>query len=221
MTQGIQIDVSVKVVATLRAERFPPPIDAGKLWVHSQLLGVGGEPRSKPSNPRIKEILNMILVKGKDGKKKTYSTKAEFLKDRPDNKPKVTVNKTPIIYPNEFSEFEVQAYLYSKLKRMGFDVRGEVSAPSVLGESSRFDIVIFKKKRADKILEVKRNRKESIHKQQVKYNKFGVKVNFIMGMEDAEKYIKNIRDYKKYLNKQKTLYHHTHYGNNKLKVKLK
>jgi len=121
--------------------------------------------------------------------------------------------KLQVLYPNSFSEFEVQAYLYSKLKRMGFDVRGEVSAVNIMGKGSRFDLVIFKKGKASKIIEVKKKREQRIQTQRVKYNRYGIGVHFVMGMEDAEKYIKDIRDYRKYLNKQKKLYHHTHYGN--------
>ena len=173
--------MSIKVTAMLRAIDFHLPLMPGRRGFTSNILGVGGEPRSKPSNPRIKEVLNMTIEQ--------------------------------ILYPSDYSEFEVQAYLYSKLLRMGFDVRGEVSAVNVMGKGSRFDLVIFKKGKATKIIEVKKTREQRIHTQKVKYNRYGVGVHFVMGMEDAEKYIKDIRDYRKYLNKQKKLHHHTHYGN--------
>lgn len=120
------------------------------------------------------------------------------------------INKLQILYPNSTSEFEVQAYLYSKLKRMGFDVRGEVSATDIRGKGSRFDLVIFKKGKATRIIEVKKTREQRIYSQRLKYNRYGVGVHFVMGMDDAEKYIKDIRDYRKYLRKKSKLYHHTH-----------
>jgi hypothetical protein len=58
--------------------------------------------------------------------------------------------------PVKRSEFEMQAELYFCLKKLGFDVRGEV--PSLFdGERSFFDLVIFRGHYGAVIIEVKNN----------------------------------------------------------------
>lgn len=145
----------------------------------------------------------MIRVVKQDGKIKTYKTKEEYLKDRPQKETTSDLDKLDIGYPDDYSEFEIQAYLYGKLKRMGFDARGEVSSSNGKGKGSRFDIVLYKKKKAYRIIEVKKQPDTNIEAQRIKYSRYGVKVTFIMGMDDALKYIKEVRLYSKYLRHSK------------------
>jgi len=56
--------------------------------------------------------------------------------------------------PQNKSEFELQAELFSALKTAGYLVRGEVSA-RLNGKKSIFDLVIFKEDKAVVIIEVK------------------------------------------------------------------
>ena len=105
-----------------------------------------------------------------------------------------------IAYPAVESEFEVQAFLFSELRRAGFDARGEVQVHGLFGQraakaSCRFDIVIFEDKRAVMVLEVKA--RPVIHKSGVentrqgkRYPRFGVPVQFIYGMNDARKFLR-------------------------------
>lgn len=65
-----------------------------------------------------------------------------------------------IKYDNELTEFELQAELYTLLKGLGFNVKGEVSANAYIWGSfylrARLDIVVFNKHNiATHIIEVK------------------------------------------------------------------
>lgn len=119
-----------------------------------------------------------------------------------------TNNKYKIAKPDEdyLSEFEVQAFLYSELKRLGIDVRGEVNFK---GEKKyyeqnkksrqtrcRFDLVIFHNCEAIKIIEVKNapiKHKTSLEntRQGIRYRHFGIPVIFIYGMNDAIKLLQD------------------------------
>lgn len=98
-----------------------------------------------------------------------------------------------------FSEFEVQATLYTGLLFRSVDVRGEVvkEFPRVKGqmrEKCRFDLVIFYGERAIRILEVKgdyvkhKNGVENT-RQGRRYPQFGVPVTFIYGMNEAKQFL--------------------------------
>lgn len=56
--------------------------------------------------------------------------------------------------PSKLSEFDIQADLYSDLKKLGYIVGGEVSAKTSLGKI-RIDIVVFKRGSATVLIEVK------------------------------------------------------------------
>lgn len=58
--------------------------------------------------------------------------------------------KFEINYPERTAEFEIQAELYTAIKELGFDVRGEVKA-----YRSMFDLVVFKLYKPKCIIEVK------------------------------------------------------------------
>jgi hypothetical protein len=73
-----------------------------------------------------------------------------------------TARKTKLEYPDKYSEFEVQAELYNRLKQEGLTVRGEVRGSCNDGNKTvgcRFDLVIFNSlKRPVLIIECKNNR---------------------------------------------------------------
>jgi hypothetical protein len=108
-------------------------------------------------------------------------------------------NRYKISYPEKESEFEVQAFLFSSLKALGLDVRGEVQCHGAFGmrskkASCRFDLVLFEDKEAVLVLEVKARpvkHKTSVEdtRQGRRYPHFGVPVRFIYGMEDAKEFL--------------------------------
>jgi hypothetical protein len=99
-----------------------------------------------------------------------------------------------IPYPRRISEFEIHAEVFMILKGLGYDIRGEVSAPG-----SRFDLVMFKNKEPKVVIEVKRlkrpNRFRSNGRRISRYRSYGVPVvvclneNYIVDtIEKAKKY---------------------------------
>lgn len=101
----------------------------------------------------------------------------------------------PPMEPNHPTEFEVQAYVYTELRRLGYNARGEVKAQYAKRAYCRFDIAIFKDGKLDKIVEIKRssiNHKTSWRdtRQGTRYNDFGVPVVIIYGMPEAQGFIK-------------------------------
>lgn len=111
-----------------------------------------------------------------------------------------------IAYPSDghSSEFEVQAALYSALRELGIDVRGEVKFYGDFGlrdakASCRFDLVIFRDKNPELIIEVKarlkghRNGIEATRQFQ-RYTGFGVPVWFVYGMEGARLAIDELKE---------------------------
>lgn len=102
--------------------------------------------------------------------------------------------KLEIRYPSYPSEFEVQAFLYSQLRALGYDARGEVTTRD--GEF-RFDIVIFagigRSRRPVRIIEVKDHAKSYRRKQIEAYGAYGVKVIAVCGMEQARALIERAK----------------------------
>jgi hypothetical protein len=66
-----------------------------------------------------------------------------------------------ITQPLKRSEFEMQAELYFRLKKLGLDVRGEVPAKHE-GERSFFDLVVFHGYFGAVIIEVKNSEAEAL-----------------------------------------------------------
>lgn len=69
-----------------------------------------------------------------------------------------------IPYPNERSEFEIQAWLFAKLRQAGFDVRGEVRTSRKFSkrvQALRFDLVFFEAEKPFRIVEVKGGRTDT------------------------------------------------------------
>lgn len=105
-------------------------------------------------------------------------------------------------YPRRQSEFEIQAYLFSELKAMGLDVRGEVRA----GRESRFDLVVFEERVPKIIVEVKtrklpknpttfraKERTRRREEQLSRYDKYGLPVHLIEGMRQAGEFIQRMK----------------------------
>lgn len=91
-----------------------------------------------------------------------------------------------IKYPPEPSEFEIQAYLYCELRRLGYDARGEVTTKD---GDCRFDLVIFCAGRPVRIIECKRSRKQYRSRQIEQYGLYQVKVVSVCGKEQAKQLI--------------------------------
>lgn len=107
-----------------------------------------------------------------------------------------------IDYPDHVSEFEVHAELYFELKKInGIEVRGEVRSRGSHGlrkskTACRFDLVVYKNKKAICIIEVKGgivNHMTTIEetRQGIKYPTYGVPVLVCYGIED----IAEVRSY--------------------------
>jgi hypothetical protein len=93
------------------------------------------------------------------------------------------------------TEFEVQAYLYMNLLRLGFNVRGEIYTKC---GTCRFDLVIHDGEKPLRIIEVKKKgskrkkNKKILDKQIDKYSIYGIPVDLVISFGQAEDYIKRI-----------------------------
>jgi hypothetical protein len=110
-----------------------------------------------------------------------------------------TCDRRTIPYPETETEFEIQAFIYSELRAMGVDVRGELVTTfydgSEIGCRSqkcrtvcRFDLVVFADRKPVHIIEVKRERKKVIKecgRQCGRYRRYGVPVTFVSGMDQS------------------------------------
>lgn len=104
-----------------------------------------------------------------------------------------------VLEPKKASEFEVQAMLWSELRAMGYNVRGEVRAPFAAGmkrERCRFDLAIFEDGKMVGIIETKAgvtkhktNAGWSGTRQGFRYGTYGVPIVVIYGQKHAEKFI--------------------------------
>ena len=93
------------------------------------------------------------------------------------------------------TEFEVHAQLFSRLKSLGVDVRGEITYTDIhTNERYRFDLVIYKNGKAIELIEVKSHpvkHKTTLEntRQAKKYRRFGIDVCFVYGLNDVDEYI--------------------------------
>lgn len=97
------------------------------------------------------------------------------------------------------SEFEVQAFVFSELRKLGIDVRGEVihkiTNAGGRGRVCRFDLVIFKNRTATAIVEIKGESSTGKPganvngRQLIRYREYGIPVFFVRGMEQAQDFI--------------------------------
>lgn len=112
--------------------------------------------------------------------------------------------QTKIKEPKHQSEFEVQSFIYSELRYLSINARGEVKVPftnsSNRRATCRFDVAIFEGGFLVGIVEVKssiRNHKNESGwlgtRQGNRYSSFGVPVRIIYGMEQAVAFIEETK----------------------------
>lgn len=103
------------------------------------------------------------------------------------------------------TEFEIQAFLFSELQRLGYQVRGELSTKC---KSCRFDLLVSKDGVILRIIEVKKHRnahsaassffgdcgkvKRAWRSQVNRYSMFGITVDIVGAMSNAREYIAKI-----------------------------
>lgn len=103
----------------------------------------------------------------------------------------------PIPYPKNISEFEIQATLFALLKfNYKLDVRGEVVDRSMKSnfrksgfQTSRFDLVVFKEKKAICIIECKKEGKkyDIKNRQYKKYSFYQAELLYCTSIDDVTK----------------------------------
>lgn len=96
------------------------------------------------------------------------------------------------------TEFEVQAYLWSELKKLGINARGEVKCAFKGRSQVRFDIAIFEHGALVGVIECKRENKQagsdwSATRQGHRYSQFDVPVRLVRGISDADMAIEDAR----------------------------
>lgn len=100
--------------------------------------------------------------------------------------------------PKRETEFEVQAYVWSELRKLGINARGEVKTtfPAERRAVCRFDIAIFENGLLVGIIEIKtaiiKHKHEggwSATRQGTRYLSFGVPVELIYGQQEAKRFI--------------------------------
>lgn len=107
--------------------------------------------------------------------------------------------------PTHVSEFEVHAYVWSELRKMGINARGEVKVPFACTENRRatcrFDIGIFEDGFLAGIIEIKsgviKHKTDggwTATRQGSRCMSFGVPVEIIYGQAEAELFIENTCD---------------------------
>lgn len=107
-----------------------------------------------------------------------------------------------ILESNRSSEFEIQATLWMELKRLGYNVRGEVAAKyshtTDRRQKCRFDLVVFDQGKCQGIIEVKpsktKHKKEGgwlATRQGTRYAEYGLPVKIIYGMDQAKTFIEH------------------------------
>ena len=88
-----------------------------------------------------------------------------------------------IEYPNKFSEFDLQATIFRRLREKKIDARGEVSTKTVYYMDSdgrrkkgrcRFDLVVFENKKPICIIETKRHKGSRDRKMTKQLRKYAV-----------------------------------------------
>lgn len=99
-----------------------------------------------------------------------------------------------VVEPTHTTEFEVQAYLWSSLRALGYNARGEVKCRFKNRAQVRFDIAVFEGGKLSGLIEVKRAEKQANTdwtgtRQGIRYGQFGVPVRLVKGMEDAARVI--------------------------------
>jgi type I site-specific restriction-modification system R (restriction) subunit len=76
---------------------------------------------------------------------------------------------------------------------MKVDVRGEVRAKNTAGRINILDLVIFQNNEPVMIIEVKKDTTKETTIQKKEYGTFSIPMRFILGMKQAQDYIKRVR----------------------------
>lgn len=106
-----------------------------------------------------------------------------------------------IQYPARTSEFEIQAELFQDLKQLGYDIHGEVPTSwnrRTGTKGARFDLVIFRNKRAAVLIEVKSHLAGRSHKpttqtkQYQRYSQYGLPVIYCTNLTQIEETIAKV-----------------------------
>ena len=95
-----------------------------------------------------------------------------------------------VVEPTHETEFEIQAELWSGLRRLGFNARGEVRCQFAGRAQVRFDVAVFDGGALVGVIECKREGKQagsdwSATRQGARYSQFGVPIRLVRGMGDV------------------------------------
>ena len=114
---------------------------------------------------------------------------------------KQSIKQSLPIEPDKFTEFEVQATIWTALRQMGFNARGEIKTRFVCERKRsccRFDILVYKQD-GDVlcIIEIKSDKRKDLSnwsetRQGKRYAEFGVPVYLIHGMSHSLKFLANL-----------------------------
>lgn len=101
--------------------------------------------------------------------------------------------------PTCYNEFEVQAYLWTQLRNLGINARGEVKSRFAGRAMVRFDLAIFENRRLVCVIETKaapiRHKVSWEATQQgSRYLQFDVPIVLVYGMPQAEAIIEDIKN---------------------------
>lgn len=111
-------------------------------------------------------------------------------------------SRGPIAYPGQSSEFEVQAWMYSEIKGMGIDVRGEVPCGNgvldlVLFDNCRHPVLVLevKRLRVEQLARVQKAQsvRKRVRSQLVRYRSHGIPVLLVDGIKKARKVIAELK----------------------------
>ena len=100
-----------------------------------------------------------------------------------------------ISYPKDYSEFEIQSFIYNEFKIMNIDVRGEIVSNQ---RKCRFDLVVYVDKKPVQIIEVKQSKSKTISDlQHLKYHSYSLPVEYVQGMQEAIHYVDFVKSTRK------------------------
>lgn len=94
------------------------------------------------------------------------------------------------VEPNRPTEFEIQARLWSGLRALGINARGEVKCVFSGRSRVRFDIAVFEEGQLVGVIECKREGKHECNwtttRQGARYSQYEVPVRFVSGSEGVD-----------------------------------
>lgn len=112
---------------------------------------------------------------------------------------KVRDESVAVTEPTGETEFEIQAFVWCELRRLGYRARGEVKSAFAGRACVRFDVAVFDDGVLVAIVEVKRNEARNKaawaqSRQGSRYEQFNVPVHIICGMTQAREFIASIEN---------------------------